>query len=276
MSKKFTPKDIEPSPSAFPADAPKRDPQSISIPLSKVKPSSNPRRDLGDLTELKASIAQDGLLYPLLVRKTGDEFELLGGYRRYECLKQLDRAEAFCRVIDTNQPELIKLIDNLLRQQLDPESEALGVKSLLPLFGGNQSSLARAISKSPTYVSRMLKAADLIESGLCAGAKSPLSKSAIMELADSPNPEATLAASADGRKNSIRNARDPKNSRLEASVDGDEKIKTESCLSFRATNHGGWYLRVKWNPAMYTEELRSEIVARLQKQIESLMLPLQS
>src|SRR5258707_14561832 len=65
----------------------------------------NPRRSLGELDELAASIAEHGLLQPVVVRQTGERFELIAGHRRLEALRRLgrDHVPAVLRCADEGQ-----------------------------------------------------------------------------------------------------------------------------------------------------------------------------
>lgn len=245
---------------------PARDDQALLLSISSIVIKQNPRTGLGDLAELKNSIADKGILNPLLVAKTATGWELLGGHRRLECAKLLGLANVPCRVVRTDEPEVIKLLDNIMREMLSPQDECLALKRLLPRFDGNKSALARALSKSPSYVNRAVRAADLIESGLCAGAQ--LSKTALMELADSPDPEGVLRAAADNTKESIRRAREEiagsKTERNELSATSSEK-ETAKTVQYRERRDGSAFtLRITFDAKKTGPETKAEIVRHLE------------
>src|SRR4051794_25866789 len=85
-------------------DVPARDDQALVLPVSAILVKQNPRSDLGDLSELKHSILERGVLNPLLVAKVGDRWELLGGNRRLECAKQIGMTDVPCRLVTTEEP----------------------------------------------------------------------------------------------------------------------------------------------------------------------------
>jgi ParB family chromosome partitioning protein len=260
------------------ADAqPARDEQALLIPVSTIIVRQNPRSDLGDLSDLQASIAYRGILNPLLVTNTQSGVELLGGHRRLQCAKALGLEAVPCRIIDTNEPEIIKLLDNVMRESLSPKDECLALKRLLPAFDGNKSALARALSKSPSYVNRAVRAAELIEAGLFAGeqiADRQLSKSALFELAMASDPQAVLASAADGKKESIRQARagasEKSGRKASGPIAGGRAVAQALC--FRETKSGGFAIRVNFDPSRTPEAARIEMV----KVLETLLAKLKA
>lgn len=142
------------------------------IPLTAVTP--NPRQprlhfDEDALAELKASIAEVGLLQPVVVRKievSGDtdaRYELIMGERRWRASKEagLDRIPAIVR--ETNDDELLRdaLLENLHRQQLNPLEEAAAYQQLLDDFGATHEELARRIGRSRPHISNTLRLLNL-------------------------------------------------------------------------------------------------------------------
>ena len=261
--KKFTPSQTKKEISTGLAGAPARDDQSITLPVSTLLISQNPRTDLRDLAELKNSIADRGILNPLLVAKTPAGFELLGGHRRLECAKLLGITDVPCRVVTTDEPEVVKLIDNVLHQALSPIDEIAAVARLAAMFNGNQVELAKALGKSKSYVSRCLKAAMLPDVS-CAGAT--LSKSALFELADALDPTAALAAAIDGKRSSIREARADSEPgkpprRLSGPIAGGRYADP---VKFRETKTG-WTLRVIWDPDRAPVGAKEALTATLER-----------
>jgi ParB family chromosome partitioning protein len=248
-----------------------RDSAALLVPTGSIIVKQNPRSDLGDLTELKTSIDGRGILNPLLVAQTASGIELLGGHRRLQCAKELGLTHVPCRVVKTEEPEVVKLLDNIMREALSPEDECVALKRLLPAFDGNKSALARALSKSPSYVTRALKVAEMVEAGLCAGAK--LTKTALMELADSADPQATLAAALDRKKESIREAR------LDAKPDNGERrpngppagarTVTEA-VKLHETKAGGFSVKISFHPERTPDTARADIVRVLESLLSKL------
>ncbi|WP_017539607.1 MULTISPECIES: ParB/RepB/Spo0J family partition protein [Nocardiopsis] len=137
------------------------------IPLSTVTP--NPRQprqhfDEEALDELRASIAEVGLLQPIVVRRLGpDRYELIMGERRWRASKEvgLDRIPAIVR--ETGDDELLRdaLLENLHRQQLNPLEEAAAYQQLLDDFGTTHEELARRIGRSRPHITNTLRLLNL-------------------------------------------------------------------------------------------------------------------
>ncbi|MDA2811201.1 ParB/RepB/Spo0J family partition protein [Nocardiopsis sp. RSe5-2] len=137
------------------------------IPLSAVTP--NPRQprqhfDEEALDELRASIAEVGLLQPIVVRRVGpDDYELIMGERRWRASKEvgLDRIPAIVR--ETGDDELLRdaLLENLHRQQLNPLEEAAAYQQLLDDFGTTHEELARRIGRSRPHITNTLRLLNL-------------------------------------------------------------------------------------------------------------------
>lgn len=266
--KKFVPNETKRPPSITVEQAISRDDKAIVIAVAAITITSNPRSTVGDLDELRESIKANGILNPLLVAKTPEGFQLLGGHRRLECAKNLGLAHVPCRIIDTEKPEMIKLVDNVIREELSPEDECLALKRLLPAFDGNKSALARAISKSPSYVNRAVKAAWLIENGLCAGAQ--LSKTALLELADASDPKAVLLAATDGKKESIREGvRANLNGRKASGPIAGGRAVAQA-LQFKQSKLGGFRLKINFSPERTPPAFREEIIRTLERLLSDL------
>ncbi|MGC9191605.1 MAG: ParB/RepB/Spo0J family partition protein [Conexivisphaera sp.] len=129
------------------------------LDVSKLRPMDVPFRIRQDgVEELAKSIAEKGLLHPLIVRPKDDHYEVVAGNRRLAALKLLGRRKAPCIVIDMDDKTAyeLALIENLQRKDLNPIEEALAFKSYIEKYG-SESELARRIGKSQEYVSRRLQ-----------------------------------------------------------------------------------------------------------------------
>ena len=137
-----------------------------SLPLSKIKPNpGQPRKDFDqkELEELADSIRQHGVLQPILVRKLGNEYQIVAGERRYQASKLAGLKEIPAVVRDISDEEVFQLalIENLQRQDLNPVEEALGYKQLIEQNGWTQEELAKVLSKSRPAVANTLRLLDL-------------------------------------------------------------------------------------------------------------------
>ena len=135
------------------------------IDTRKIRPSKSPlRADTDLLGELATSIMEKGLLEPIVVRPTGDVFEIVAGSRRLEACKRLRITKIPCHIVELDDREAfeVSLTENLHRKTLNPIEEGLAFKKYVDTFGyGSASELAKRIDKSPSYVSRRIALLDL-------------------------------------------------------------------------------------------------------------------
>jgi ParB family chromosome partitioning protein len=134
------------------------------IALDKLDPNpEQPRVDFGDLTELTASIAEKGVLEPLLVkpsRSTG-RWMIIAGERRYRAARAAGLAEVPCVEMDIDAGSVaeIALIENMQRKDLTVWEEADGLLSLCERFGYTHEEVARKVGKSRSTVTEALSIA---------------------------------------------------------------------------------------------------------------------
>jgi ParB family transcriptional regulator, chromosome partitioning protein len=137
------------------------------VQVGSIAPNPRqPRRTFDEdaLDELSASIAEVGLLQPVIVRKIGDaSYELVMGERRLRASQRagLDVIPAIVR--DTNDDDMLRdaLMENLHRQQLDPLEEAAAYQQLLDDFGATHEQLAQKIGRSRPHISNTLRLLNL-------------------------------------------------------------------------------------------------------------------
>lgn len=130
----------------------------IDTRLLKI-PRNSLRDELDDIESLAASIRQQGLLQPLVVRPMEDHFEIVAGCRRYEALKSLGWKKIPCVVAEMSDEEayVASLAENLQRETLDPVEEAKAYRKYIDEFGwGGETALATRISRSQGLVSQRL------------------------------------------------------------------------------------------------------------------------
>lgn len=134
----------------------------LEIALSKIEKSGfNPRQNVkGErFAEFKASIKEQGILEPLLVRPKGDKFELIAGERRFTAAKELGMktVPAIVRAVDDHTAREIMLLENLQREDLSPLEEAFAISELLAGDGMKQEELAKKIGKSQPWIANRLR-----------------------------------------------------------------------------------------------------------------------
>lgn len=149
----------------------------LDVPLEEISPNPNqPRRSFEQvgLDELAASIRSSGVLQPVIARKTHHGYELIAGERRWRAAKQagLDRIPVIVREATDAQSLELALIENLLREDLNPIEEAQAYRRLLADFGWSQEELSQKVGKDRASVSnalRLLRLPDIVQDDLKAG-----------------------------------------------------------------------------------------------------------
>lgn len=136
-----------------------------TIPITSIFPNpEQPRSEFGDLTELRDSIKEKGVLEPLLVRPTDEgKFMIIAGERRWRASQLAGLDEVPCIEMDVDDKALaeIALIENLQRKDLTVWEEADGLAALKEKFGYTQDEIAQKISKGRTTVTELLTIAGL-------------------------------------------------------------------------------------------------------------------
>jgi ParB family chromosome partitioning protein len=135
------------------------------VPVSAVTPNPmQPRRSFTDaeLGELVASIKENGLLQPLVVRPAPglpDRFELVAGERRLRAVSRLGWNDVPVLVREATDETLLvlALVENLQREALNPLEEAEGYKALTDRFAMSQSDIARSVGKDRSTISNLLR-----------------------------------------------------------------------------------------------------------------------
>ena len=132
------------------------------ILLSSIHPNPcQPRRVFEErpLQELAASIAAFGILQPLTVRATKGGYELVAGERRWRAAQMAGLKEAPCLIaqVDEQDAELLALIENLQRRDLDCFEEAAAIARLITRYGLSQEQTAQKLGKSQSAIANKLR-----------------------------------------------------------------------------------------------------------------------
>jgi ParB family transcriptional regulator, chromosome partitioning protein len=129
------------------------------VPIEDIDPNPHqPRHNLGDLTELTASIKEKGILEPILVRPKGSKFEIIAGERRYRAAMEAGIAEVPCVVRNSSDAEVLELalIENLQRKDLSAFEEADGLRMLAETYGHTHEQMAEKLGKSRSSITETL------------------------------------------------------------------------------------------------------------------------
>jgi ParB family transcriptional regulator, chromosome partitioning protein len=132
------------------------------IPVAEIAPNPfQPRKsfEASALEELKASIAEYGVLVPIIVRRRDDGYELIAGERRWRACAALMRptVPAIVRASDDRQTLEFAIVENLQRENLNPLEEAAGFQHLVDEYGLTQEQLAQRLGKSRPAVANALR-----------------------------------------------------------------------------------------------------------------------
>lgn len=140
-----------------------------SLRLSLVDPKTDqPRKyfDKDALEELAASIKENGLLQPILVREYGEgRYQIIAGERRFRACKIAGLIEIPAIILDKSDKAVaeIALIENIQREDLNPIEEAMAYKSLRDEYDMTQEELSERIGKSRSAIANTLRLLDLPE-----------------------------------------------------------------------------------------------------------------
>jgi ParB family transcriptional regulator, chromosome partitioning protein len=165
-----------------------------SIEIARIRPNpAQPRQifDDGALAELAASIAERGVLQPILVRPIEDGFELVAGERRWRAAQraQLHEIPAIIREFDEESRAEVALIENIQRENLNAIEEAEAYRRLISGYGHNQEVVGKLVGKSRSHVANLLRLLELPEQVRQMLLRGDISMGHARAIATSPNPE---------------------------------------------------------------------------------------
>ena len=144
-----------------------RENQVTSIKLSMIDPKSDqPRKyfDKAALEELAASIAENGLLQPILVREYGDSrYQIIAGERRFRASKLAGLSEIPAIILEKDDRKVaeIALIENIQREDLNPVEEAMAFRALIRDYDLTQEELSEKVGKSRSAIANTMRLLDL-------------------------------------------------------------------------------------------------------------------
>jgi ParB family transcriptional regulator, chromosome partitioning protein len=137
-----------------------------TLPLIRIVPNPfQPRREFREeeLADLARSIAENGLLQPILVRPSpapgSDRYELVAGERRFRAITSLGWSEVpvVVRPVDDRTLLVLALVENIQREALNPLEEAEGFQLLADDFGLTQGEIAEAVGRNRSTVANTLR-----------------------------------------------------------------------------------------------------------------------
>jgi ParB family transcriptional regulator, chromosome partitioning protein len=136
------------------------------IGVEQIDPNpEQPRVEIGDLTELTASIKEKGVLEPLLVKpsRLSGRWMIIAGERRWRAAREAGLRDVPCIEMDVDDRAVaeIALIENMQRKDLTPWEEADGLRALSERFGYTHDEVARKVGKSRSTITEALSIAGL-------------------------------------------------------------------------------------------------------------------
>jgi len=142
--------------------------QVISIDINLIKPNKDqPRKhfDNEKLIELANSIKEHGIIQPIVVRKENQFYVIIAGERRWRAAKLLNLKEVPIIVKELSDVEVVQisLIENIIREDLNPIEEAAAYNKLLNDFNLTQEEISKQVSKSRSAIANSLRLLNLDE-----------------------------------------------------------------------------------------------------------------
>ena len=218
-----------------------------AIPVDQIYPNPDqPRRTFDDqaMDDLTASIAEKGIIQPLIVRErpsANGKYEIVAGERRWRAAQraQLHEVPVIVRAFSDLEVLEVAIIENIQRSDLNAVDEAAGYKQLMEKFGRTQEEMGTALGKSRSYIANSVRLLTLPDTVLSYLADGRLSAGHARTLVGHPDAE-KLAAEIVKKGLSVRNAEKlvkstkfsaPKKKTIRASTKDADTIQIESDLS---------------------------------------------
>lgn len=179
----------------------------VTLNLNDIEPNRDqPRKDFDEtaLSELADSIAQHGLIQPIVVKPNLDgRYSIIAGERRWRASRMAGLTEVPVVIKEADEQTLmeIALIENLQREDLNAVEEALGYRSLIDTYGLTQEEVAKKMGKSRSAVTNALRLLALNDNELEALRRGSISAGharALLSCDDEATRAKMLIAAADG------------------------------------------------------------------------------
>ena len=165
------------------------------VEIGRISPNPHQPRlqfDEAAIDELAQSIAERGVLQPILLRPEGDGYQLIAGERRWRAAQRarLHTIPAIVREIDEATTAELALIENIQREDLNAIEEAEGYRQLIERHGHTQEQLGKIVHKSRSHVANLLRLLDLPEFVRQSLLRGDINMGHARAVAAAPDPEA--------------------------------------------------------------------------------------
>ena len=145
-----------------------------NIDINKIQANENQPRTVFNeekIEELAASIKENGLIQPIVVRKVNGIYQIIAGERRYRACCSLNMKQVPCVIedYDDKQTQTLAIIENIQREDLSPLEEAKAYQALIKEYGYSQTELADIVGKKQSTIAnklRLLKLSDDVQFSL--------------------------------------------------------------------------------------------------------------
>lgn len=179
----------------------------LTLRISEVEPNKNQPRQTFDeesIANLAESIRENGLIQPIVVRKTAMGYQIIAGERRWRACRMLGMNEitAVVKEFDDEQVAKAALIENIQREDLNPIEEAAAYKDLMEKYNMTQEQLSKVVGKSRSSIAnsvRMLDMPELIQDYLINGKLNIGQAKAIGAAKDAETMEQIARQASDGK-----------------------------------------------------------------------------
>jgi len=137
-----------------------------SVPISLLDPNPHqPRQAMKqeDLDHLKSSIREHGVIQPIVVRRSGERYQVIAGERRFRAAQGIGLAEVPVVIRDATDEEMLELalVENLQREDLDPIEKAMSFRAYLSRAGKTQESAAARLGLDRSTIANMIRLLEL-------------------------------------------------------------------------------------------------------------------
>lgn len=165
-----------------------------TIDIGRIRPNPDQPRQIFNeeaLEELSASIAERGILQPILVRPVADGYELIAGERRWRAAQraQLHEIPAIIREFDEESRAEVALIENVQRENLNAIEEAEAYRQLINRYNHSQDVVGKLVGKSRSHVANLLRLLELPERVRLMLLRGDISMGHARAIAAAPDPE---------------------------------------------------------------------------------------
>jgi len=140
----------------------------LKVSINSIKPNEDQPRKYFDpekIAELAESIKEHGIIQPIVLKKEGSIYTIIAGERRWRAAKTIGLKEVPAVIMDLSDKQVLEvsLIENIIREDLNPIEEALAYKKLLRDFELTQEEISKKVSKSRSAIANCMRLLNLDE-----------------------------------------------------------------------------------------------------------------